>query len=437
MANRLNITLSNKTIVLILIIMTFVTSNLNWGKDHWKGIVEADAKGYYSYLPAVFIYKDLNFGFFKEIEQEKYYDTNLYYDYRAGFKDKVINKYYAGTALLQMPFFLVAHWLNTNYDADGYSKPYMVSITVAALFYLWIGLIFLNKLLQTYSISEQHRSIVLLITVFGTNLFYYTVGEPGLSHIYSLALVAAFMYHLRFLLLSPTNSRVVLTGFLLGLICLVRPINGLIIFAIPFLSGDYSQFKLFIKNLFTYKSALVIAVIVFFATLSIQLLVYKLATGHFIVYSYGEEGFNFRSPHILDILFSYKKGLFLYTPIFFIASTVGLLAVLKRSKFEVTTWMFFFLLITYVFSSWWMWYYGGSFSSRVYVEFIPFFMIPLALSLHYLKKGIWQKSYLILLTFLVVICQIQTFQYRYYYIHWSDMTKEKYWDVFLRIDLLF
>jgi hypothetical protein len=182
---------------------------------------------------------------------------------------------------------------------------------------------------------------------------------------------------------------------------------------------------------------LVIAVIVFFATLSIQLLVYKLATGHFIVYSYGEEGFNFRSPHILDILFSYKKGLFLYTPIFFIASTIGLLAVLKRSKFEVITWMFFFLLITYVFSSWWMWYYGGSFSSRVYVEFIPFFMIPLALSLHYLKKGIWQKSYLILLTLLVMICQIQTFQYRYYYIHWSDMTKEKYWDVFLRIDLLF
>jgi len=87
--------------------MTIVTSNLNWGKNSWVGIVESDGKGYYAYLPAIFIYNDLNFGFFDEIEKEKYYDENLYYDYRSGAHGKVINKYYCGTALAELPFFLL------------------------------------------------------------------------------------------------------------------------------------------------------------------------------------------------------------------------------------------------------------------------------------------------------------------------------------------
>ena len=74
---RFTISLSIKTIFMIMVIMTLVTSNLNWGKDHWKGIVEADAKGYYAYLPAIFIYKDLNFGFFKKIEEEKKPETPI------------------------------------------------------------------------------------------------------------------------------------------------------------------------------------------------------------------------------------------------------------------------------------------------------------------------------------------------------------------------
>jgi len=37
---------------------------------------------------------------------------------------------------------------------------------------------------------------------------------------------------------------------------------------------------------------------------------------------------------------------------------------------------------------------------------------------------------------LIAVCQIQTYQYRYYFIHWEKMDKEHYWNVFLRIDLL-
>jgi putative copper export protein len=44
--------------------------------------------------------------------------------------------------------------------------------------------------------------------------------------------------------------------------------------------------------------------------------------------------------------------------------------------------------------------------------------------------------FLSLIFLVVVLCQVQTYQYRRMQIHWSDMNKEKYWDVFLRIDKL-
>ncbi|PKP23459.1 MAG: hypothetical protein CVU06_08150 [Bacteroidetes bacterium HGW-Bacteroidetes-22] len=50
------------TISFIVMVVITVSSNLHWGGDkNWTGIVEADARGYYAYLPAVFIYHDLNF----------------------------------------------------------------------------------------------------------------------------------------------------------------------------------------------------------------------------------------------------------------------------------------------------------------------------------------------------------------------------------------
>ena len=58
-------------------------------------------------------------------------------------------------------------------------------------------------------------------------------------------------------------------------------------------------------------------------------------------------------------------------------------------------------------------------------------MLGLGLVLQHLTKS-WQKTTLLAaLVLLVVVCQIQTYQYRYYEIHWSEMTQEKYWDVFL------
>ena len=61
--------------------MLWAIINTTFKKDYKTGIIESDAKGYYAYLPAVFIYHDLNFGFYNDIEIKTYYNPNLSLDY--------------------------------------------------------------------------------------------------------------------------------------------------------------------------------------------------------------------------------------------------------------------------------------------------------------------------------------------------------------------
>lgn len=418
------------TILITAIVMLIITINLSFGKEKWRGVLESDAKGYFAYLPAVFIYHDLNFGFFEHIEKDKYYQEHIYFDYR-GLNTKSVNKYYAGTALAQAPFFLSAHLITyfVGGELDGYSKYYLLSVPLAALFYHILGLWFLAGLLQLYKIKQTIIALMLLAATFGTHLFVYTLVEPGMSHVFSFAFIAGLLYYLKKFFITENTKYSYIIALLLGIVVLIRPINGLVLFFVFPLSGGWLTLKSSFLRLIESHKELIISFFIAFLVISIQLIIYKISTGSFFVYSYYGEGFNFLEPHILDILFSYKKGLFLYTPMLFL----GFIAVLfftRIKPFFAFTWLFFFLLITYVFSSWWMWFYGGSFSSRVYVEYIPVFIVPIALFLqHMLPK--FRGVIVGLIILLIAICQVQSYQYRYYDIHYIDMNKDKYWEVFL------
>src|SRR5690606_37776185 len=92
----------------------------------WKSILFfSDGEFYYSYVLAVFIYA--NFvdialgGDFGNIEKEGDYFT----------------KYTYGIAALEAPFFFVAHIYTKLFDKDnanGYTKPYLAAIFLAATF---------------------------------------------------------------------------------------------------------------------------------------------------------------------------------------------------------------------------------------------------------------------------------------------------------------
>jgi hypothetical protein len=426
-------------ILLIAVITVWVSSNINWASHRAPRIIKVDGNGYYAYLPAIFIYKDLHFGFFEEIASRDRYQ-NMGYDYRYTYEGNVVNRYFAGTALAQLPFFLAAHGLSFLFGlpADGYSYLYLLFINLASLFYLLLGCWFIDKTLSSFSISPGNRALVLLCMVFGTNLFYYAVFEPSMSHIYSFAFVAAFASLIRSYFIEGKRACVLLAAMSLGIITLIRPVNVLVVALIPFLAGDRRTLRRGMADFLRNGPTLYLSLLVFLLVVSVQPVIYRIQTGHWFVYAYGDDGFDFLHPHFIAILFSYKKGLFVYTPLALLALAAGLYHFLgKRDLFKAGWGLVFFIMVTYVLSSWSQWYYGGSFSSRVYVEYYPFFALLLGTGLEGTTKPRIKGAVTVMMALLVIICVIQTYQYYFGHIHWSDMDRQKYWDVFLRVDRFF
>ncbi len=419
------------TIVSSAIILVWVSANLKWGDERWNRIIINDANAYYAYLPAIFIYNDLSFNYFDNYRDDPV-RTKLFFEKKDKYKGHIINKYFAGTALAQLPFFFLGHitsWL-LNKPLDGYSVYYLIFIQIATIFYALLGQFLLFKILSHYNISKKVSALVIFSAIFATNIFFYVTIEPGMSHVYSFAFITLFAYSINRFFEKPARIPFIIAMFAFGMLILIRPINVLVLLSIPFLSGDQQKLKAGFNYLLKRIWVLVLGSVIAFGIVFIQLIIYKIQTGDFIVYSYSNEGFDFMNPNMLNFIISYRKGLLVYTPVFFI-SILGLLIIYKQNRFQFYSLLLFLFIVIYILSSWWQWYYGGSFASRAFIDYYVFLFIPISL---WLEKGKLKRCFRWLMLVFIIVCQIQTYQYQYGYIHWSDMNKELYWDNFLRID---
>lgn len=401
------------------------------GHNQKYNTVVSDGKGYYAYLPAIFIYNDLNFGFNQTVEKHDHPET-WYTDYRYKLdKKRIFTKYYVGTAIAYSPFFLVAHgWsLLMGWQADGYTAVYHGSVLIAALFYMVITMIFIGRILDFFSINHWIKVLCIVGTYFGTNWFYYATWEASLSHIYSAGAISAFLYYN--ILFMKTNSRRwgLVVGVLLGFIVLLRPLNVLVILFLPLFHKNFSIFLVWFKSLFAKPLVLGLSFIAFLATISIQFIIYKIQIDQWYIYAYLNEGFNFLRPHLIDFLFSFRKGFFVYTPIFLL-SLVGLFYWFKSTFFHAFWWLLSMIILTYVLSSWHMWWYGGTFGTRVLIEYYIIWIIPLAI-LFQKTKGNAKTTFIIIFFFFIFNGVLQQYQYRKGIIHYEDMNWQKYKDALL------
>ena len=431
MKNFISRYIIQSTFIFTAIILVWVSANLNWGDERWNKLLAHDAKGYYAYLPAIFIYHDLSFNFLEKDSDETVLAAPFIHKANPN-KPGVIDKYYAGVALAQLPFFLAGHltcWV-MGLPLNGYSSYYLIFIQVAAIFYALLALFFLFRVLSELNISKNIIALVALVAIFGTNIYYYIVIEPGMPHVYSFAFVSLFALSAIKFFKNPSKKFYIIGMFALGMAVLIRPVNVLILLSVPFLAGDIEKLKNGLRFLIQHFWALLTGMVLAFLVVFVQLAIYKIQTGNFIVYSYGEESFDFLHPNIVNFIISYRKGLLVYTPVFFL-SILGFYTLYKQSVFRFFSLILFLFIVIYVLSSWWMWYYGGSFGARAFIDYYVYLFIPLAL---WLEFGKWKKFFIPLAFVFIVVCMIQTIQYQYGYIHWSEMTKEIYWDNFLRID---
>lgn len=423
-------------VVIVVACLTIIQIHLNLVKYRNDDVLKWDVAGYYSYLPAAFIDKDLSLGFITP-ENKSYY-SGARYAYIDDHHGNHVLKYPMGMSVLYAPFFFMAHVLASplGYPQDGFSDIYEMFIEFSGLFYLLFGLWYLRKLLlQLY--GEKIAALSLLFVFFGTNLLYYATAEAAMSHAYSFSLFSVFLYFLFQFYQNANFKNIVVMAFCFGLMVLVRPFNVFFIFPV-LLYGLRSFIDLKLRLAFfahQYKYFLVFVGIVALILVP-QFLYYKHVTGSFFVFSYGQEQFYFNHFHLLEFLFGFRKGWLIYTPIMGFA-LYGIWCMKNQpvAKFRSSVFILVLLYI-YLLSSWWCWWYGGSFSQRSMIDLYPLLALSFAAFLYKisdLKKTTKFIVYAVLF-FCLLLNIFQTVQYKYNIIDYDGMTAKEYVKVFGSID---
>jgi hypothetical protein len=411
--------------LLTAIYIFFFFNNREWKKSD---ALRYDMMSYYSYLPAVFIEKDIT------LNSDSARHNNFYsWSVEAPARDGRIIRMSAGVAYLELPFFLLAHISAPllGHPTDGFNPHYFFFILVGSLFYTLAGVWLLRKLLLLY-FDDKVVAITIALVAGGTNLLYYTIYEGGMSHAYNFFLVTALLWLTVKWYNTPTLKTTILLGVVAGIITLARPTNILVVL-LPVLYGLQSK-QTFIQKLELIKTRwyfVVIAAICAFLMLLPQFMYWHYLSGKFMFYTYGDEKLNFANPHIFYGLFSYRKGWYVYTPVMFVA-TLGLFFVWSKLKEWRLALLLFFPFYVWAIYSWWTWWYGGSFGSRPMIDIYGVMALPLAAIAQWaLQRKLSGATFLAVGAFLIYLNGFQIWQYKKTLIHWDSMTKQAYWKVFL------
>ncbi len=378
-------------------------------QSSYYNVIWADAAGYYVYNTMWFVYGNNAENFPDSIDVKT--GTGFSLDKN---KNSVYTKYPCGTAILEAPFFLVSHALAKpfGYKADGFSKIYAYGLYVSGVFYCLFGMLLLIGFLKQH--FSQTISITSVIVFFiSTNLYFYTIDAPGMSHVYSFFVFSCVIYLTPKLVANFSFFNIFLLFLLIFLAILIRPTNILIGF-FPFFF--ISQEKIGLKQrIFLFLQHRTKKLIAFFLALLIfipQIIYWKNTSGNFINYGYKNEGFDFwNNPKLLEVWFAANNGLFIYTPLI-ILSLIGIVVMIKDKNSTGYFIGILFLLISYIFSSWWNWWFGCSFGARSFVEYYALFIIPVCFLWQQIKNKLAHK--IMFFTFIAFCCFINL-SIEYYY----------------------
>ncbi len=435
MNNHSKITLSPSAWISLLLISGIVFFRFMYPPVN---ILSWDVFGYYLYLPAVFIYHDLKLTDITWVNQliEQYQTTATFYQATPMPGGGWVMKYSLGMALLNAPGFFIAHifCLVSDYKPDGFSLPYQYAWAISGLVYTMIGIWMFRKILLEF-FDDKITSILIVIIVLGTNYFQLTAFEGFISHNYLFTLYTLIVW---FTIKWHQNQRwqyALWLGLAMGLAVLVRP-SELVCVIIPLFWGisngeSLSQKIKLIKSnpgqLFLMAFAAIIAG-------SPQLLYWKYSTGHWLFYSYNNpgEGFDLLQPYLVNVLFSFRKGWLVYTPVMIFA-LAGFTSLFKKNRPLFYSILIYFVVNLYIVSSWTCWWYaGGSYSQRALLSSY----VLLALPMGYLIQQVilWRKLYKLLfisvISLMLLLNLFQTWQWAIGVIDRTRMTKAYYFATF-------
>ncbi|WP_139924948.1 hypothetical protein [Hymenobacter sp. DG01] len=367
----------------VWLIIAFVHVALMRDTSRWNrsDVLIWDAGGYYLYLPSAFITKDVGEGSFLTYVR-KQYRPDLDPDYSMVHlpNGRVVFKYPIGMAVAYSPWFAVAqvHATVAGFPTDGYSEPYQRYIAWGCTVYALLGLWLLGRELRHY-VPDHLAALTLLAISLGTNLFVYATVDAPMSH--------GTLFLLNVLLLRYTRqwygpgggwAAGIRLALVFGMMMLVRP-SELWMIAIPLLWGLTSRTAVAQRLRFwlgRWQQLLIMVAIVALVG-SVQLIFWRVAGGQWLMEFYPGERFYLLKPHLLDGLFSARKGWLFWSPVLVFA-LLGIMWLRRIAPALVPVVVVLVPFVVYLTFSWWDWTYGGGFGCRPLISLYPLLSLCLA-----------------------------------------------------------
>lgn len=349
------------------------------------GPIRADAVGYYIYLPAVLLDHDATLT--RTLERSFKRDARPSDLTRAG--SGWLDKHQTGEAIMLVPFFAAGQLLAlaTGARRDGFSWPYQATAAAGGFLYGLLGLAVLGSALLRW-FDPRTVAATLLAVTFGSNLFHYATYDAVYSHVFSFALAAVVLRTTLALVERPRLASAALLGTSLSLATAIRP-TDLVLTIFPVLVGVHGlgDLRNRIRSLWRGRVLAAAGAVSFLLPLVPQLLYWHTVTGRFLINAYGgSPRLDLLHPHLLDVAFSVRKGLFFWTPLLLLAvAGVPLLRRFAPPLFLPT--VVFLTVDFWVVASWTQWWYGGSFGQRAFVNALPIYALGLAALLEWARTA--------------------------------------------------
>jgi len=349
--------------------------------------IYGDGNGYYSYTQALYFERSLNF--------KPVYNYLQHFQGRTGEFSRTFwgtekyNPFSIGTGIVWIPSMLVM----SIFGSDRFSLIYELGPGITGIVCMLAGLYFIEKFLSR-RYSKKVVFWTILTIFFGSSIFYYTAFEPALSHQPAFLIVSLLLY-----MTMDDNKKVNLfiVGLLSGLLVNIR--IGDAILLIPIF---YS-----VKN----KGwSLIYLVPGFLLGFSPQL-INQWAQFHNIFYNPylggGTGSWNIVPIHLLEFLFSPKRGLFTWSPVL-------LLAIYGLFKLKQTT-ILIALGIVWIVSSFWSAYLSAGFGQRFMFSAIPYFSIGIAYVFEKVpvKASRWVFLFFSIYNFILLV--------GFYFLNWKNL----------------
>ncbi|QQR88092.1 MAG: hypothetical protein IPJ76_07735 [Flavobacteriales bacterium] len=383
----------------------------------WERTIRGDAIGYYSYLPALFIHGDLQHdagatAYINETPQGR------------------VRKYPVGVAVMEVPFFLCADMMVRAQGGlrTGYEKPYHIAIALSGVFSLLIGLVVLRRVLLTWGATDKTIAWVLVLLAGGTSMMYGAAMSSAYSHHWSFMAVACFLRAVQRAFSDRRDKSLVAAVFWLGIIALLRPVNVMVVLAAPLVIAPGASLPGLLRTFRMRTWLMACAVVALVAGL--QPLMWWMQCGHWFAWSYGDEGFHWSRPEVLEVLFGPMRGFFFWWPVM-LALIPGTVLLWRRSHRGGLLFTGYFVLLIYITSAWWSWYYGDGFGMRPLIDHFPVFALPITAFLGAVGSA-WRRVMMGASAILIALHTVQTWQYEKGIIHPHSMSWRKYKAVFLR-----